>query len=398
MPVESSASRHAKVDVMDGLRGLAIAMVVWYHVWQITWAPNSLQIGGMLLNGGVIAENGFVGVALFFFISGFCLYYPYARHRIEGRDRPTLRHYAWRRAIKILPSYWLSIALILLWQRPDLGGLGGTFQQLASHLLFIHNWAHATEGGIDGVYWSLGVEVQFYVLFPLLILAFLRRPVLSWAIGVTLAIAYRHGINAAYPHDNRFWIDQLPGYADLFFDGMLTSYLVVALRRHAARLAPWRYAFSALTIVGFGLFWLLLNSLYLDRVHPGWPVIWQVGHREGFGLVFMGIAVCAAFADRVVQRVIANPLLVFLSTISYNLYIWHQVIARALLAAHVPAAMTTDPHADPHWQWLFSLVAVTVSLAWTALITYGFERPLLREGLGWLRRPFVRRRAIAPAE
>ena len=70
-------------DTFDGLRGAAIAVVVWYHLWLVTGVPTTL-----------LAQTGFMGVDLFFFVSGFCLFHPYARHVFEGRPAPTVGQFA----------------------------------------------------------------------------------------------------------------------------------------------------------------------------------------------------------------------------------------------------------------------------------------------------------------
>jgi peptidoglycan/LPS O-acetylase OafA/YrhL len=91
----------------------------------------------------------------------------------------------------------------------------------------------------------------------------------------------------------------------------------------------------------------------------------------------------------------------FLSTISYNLYIWHQYLAREMAYKwHLPPAATPDPHLDPAWQLMFTLNAFAVAIAFSAAITYAFERPLLREGprallapVRWARARLARRPA-----
>jgi peptidoglycan/LPS O-acetylase OafA/YrhL len=93
-------------------------------------------------------------------------------------------------------------------------------------------------------------------------------------------------------------------------------------------------------------------------------------------------SVGSLFALQIWQRALGNPLLLFLSLISYNLYLWHQTIAQILLRAHIPPFAGTDPHLDRDWMWHFSLVAYLAAVAVATVITYALERPLLK------RRPF----------
>ena len=380
---------------MDGLRALAIAWVVWLHVWQISWLRLDVQVLGWTLNFNHLAETGFMGVELFFFVSGFCLFYPYARARHEGRGFPSLRHYAYRRAIKILPSYWLAIALILLYVRPPwLWDLPALAWNLGSHLLFVHNLFHGTEAAINGVFWSLGVEVQFYLLFPLIAAAFGRWPLVTWGALCLTAFTWRNGVEAWHYHDFRFLLDQLPGYLDLFANGMLAAWLIVRLQASRAA-AAWAPAFTLAALGALVGIDRLARDLWVSRVgNPVWPFDWQVEHRFVLALAFLTLAVGASQALPRWRRLLAGPAMAFLSTISYNLYLWHQFIARELAYKwHLPPAATSDPHADPAWQLWFTLNAMGLAVAFAAAVTYGFERPLLKGGPAALLAPWRRLRA-----
>jgi peptidoglycan/LPS O-acetylase OafA/YrhL len=167
---------------------------------------------------------------------------------------------------------------------------------------------------------------------------------------------------------------------------MLAAYALVAWRPKLDR--PWLC--TLLALAGFGAFSWLTYDLYQPRyVMPFWPCGWQVEHRTYLALAFFVMAVASAGAHKAWRCLLANPVLAFLSTISYNLYIWHQVIARYLFQHRVPLPRTPDPHDDPTWQWQYMLLTWGVSIAFAALITYAFERPLLKRGVRafWPRRP-----------
>lgn len=377
---QPSAGTPGHIDVMDGIRALAIVWVVAFHVWQIAWNRLDVWVLDWKLNFNHLAETGFSGVELFFFVSGFCLFFPYARAQLEQRPWPSLKHFAFRRLIKIVPSYWLAIVLILAYQQPAwLKEPTDLAWNLGTHLLFVQNWFHSTESAINGVFWSLGVEVQFYLLFPALAWAFARRPALTYSALCLTAILWRAAIEGNLHDDMRFWMDQLPGYLDLFATGMLAAFVMVWLRAKEFTTA-WRVGFTTAALGALFMLDRLATHLYDDRIgNAFWPWTWQVEHRYHLALVFFVLAVGSARALGTWQRALAAPALVFLSTISYNLYIWHQLIAREMAYTwKIPAPATADMHADPTWQFWFFINAVVVAIAWATAITYVFERPLLR--------------------
>src|SRR5579884_1753272 len=162
-----------RLGVLDGLRGIAVLLVLWYHVWEISWLPAplpSLQF---------IPETGFAGVDLFFYISGFVIVYPFVKALVHGDVPPTWGHFAYRRAIKIVPSYVLSIVVVIAIGYAHFANAGEALRDIGTHLLFIHTWWGDTYGTINGVLWTLAVEVEFYVVFPLIWLAFKRYPFLT---------------------------------------------------------------------------------------------------------------------------------------------------------------------------------------------------------------------------
>jgi peptidoglycan/LPS O-acetylase OafA/YrhL len=267
---------------------------------------------------------------------------------------------------------------------------------VAYHLLFIHNWFAATYGSINGVLWSLGVEVQFYLIFPLLCFAFLRRPALSFAALVAFAIAFRAFIDAHNQYFHSQLLNQLPAVIDLFAIGMLVAYMYRYIATRQPALAAATTGWTVVAIVGVLCVGSFLQGLYATRYDPGGLDVWQGHYRTELAFGFGAIGLGTLFAHRVWVSVIANPVLIFLGAISYNLYIWHQVIAHALESAPWLRPLTQNPHEDPHWQAVFTPLAAVVAIAVATIVTYGFERPILNLGKnpGRLRRP---RRRPTPA-
>jgi peptidoglycan/LPS O-acetylase OafA/YrhL len=103
-----------------------------------------------------------------------------------------------------------------------------------------------------------------------------------------------------------------------------------------------------------------------------------VQSRSLLALTCFAAALGSLFAARALQLVLANRVLLFLAAVSYNLYLWHQPLARELVRLRIPPFATADPHSDQTWMLAFELVALPLSVGVAALATYALERPILR--------------------
>ena len=233
--------------------------------------------------------------------------------------------------------------------------------------------------------------MQFYAIFPFVAWCALRRPVATFATLALVANAYRFGVRDAY--DVGHLMNQLPGTLDLFGAGMLSAYGFSALTARAPRLVRRRTLWTFASLAGLALGALVMNGAFAARLEPEWPYHWLATGRPLLTLALPLATVGALFAWPAWQRVLANPALVFLSLISYNLYLWHAAVVRALFDAHVPAWQGIDPHGDAGWAVGFTGVAFAATIGLATLLTYTLERPLLRA------RPFAPRgdRAIPPS-
>ena len=362
-----------RLGVLDGLRGIAVLLVLWYHVWEISWLPAPWYQYFQF-----IPETGFIGVHLFFFLSGFVITYPFLRALDKGQRLPAWGHFAWRRFIKIVPSYVLSIAVAYATGYAVIERLGAApWQEILSHLLFVHTWWQSTYGSINGVLWTLAVEVEFYCVFPLIWWCFRRRPWITALAMYAIAFAWRAELqHCCYATLFPQWSENLPGYLDIFASGMLSAYIFVRIG-HRVRESRWNAVAPFVAIAGIAMAALLLQNFYEFRNADQWQAVWQVKWRGLFAVAFATIAVASLCAPRWWEVLFANPPLRFLAIISYNLYLYHQMTARQLVNLHIPPYVG-NPHANATWQVQYTIAAVVVTIAQAALVTYLFERPLLQ--------------------
>ena len=378
----SASDRTAHVDILDGLRGIAIAFVMWFHVWEITWQGAAFTVFGREIDFTFLARMGFVGVEIFFFVSGFCLFWPYARALAERRPMPTVKHFAYRRFIKIVPSYLLALVVLVALGSERDRSLDDGIKDVLAHVFFVHTWFQSYFGSIDGVLWSLSVEVQFYLIFPLVVLAFVRWP-RATALGlVALAFVWRYAVEqccATGPYNHFHQLaNQLPAYLDLFAIGMFAAWIVAVVLPSVTFTQRVRVIGTLVALAGCAWVVGLIGNVDSVRGMHDYAEHWQVWNRFPFGVALLVVTVGSVAAFPLWHRLFANRVLVFLSVISYNAYIWHQLVARGLLWLKIPPIATTDPHNDPHWQLLALPIYLLGGVAVASVLTYAFERPLLR--------------------
>jgi peptidoglycan/LPS O-acetylase OafA/YrhL len=169
---------------MDGLRCVAIAMVILFHLNGYLLAKSALHHSEPSLQSDWLAQIAFVGfrgVELFFVISGFILGLPFAAHHLNDAPPVNLRKYYLRHLTRLEPPYFVTVALLFvlaLWVQGKTAA--ALYPHLAASLFYLHNLIYGTPSPAIGVAWSLEIEVQFYVLVPLLtFLSVIRKTMAS---------------------------------------------------------------------------------------------------------------------------------------------------------------------------------------------------------------------------
>ncbi len=285
----------------------------------------------------------------------------------------------------------LSIAVLIAVGYARFPSVHDEIVAIVTHLLFIHTWWGDTYGAINGVLWTLAVEVEFYALFPLIWIFFKRAPYWTALALVVESLLFRsHALGCCLHTNAPLLITNLPGYLDTFAAGMIDSYAYVAhreqLRTHAAKLGA-----TLAAVAGFAFLAYLLHGLWMIRAESDWPTVWEIYNRSLIALAFAFMALGSLLAYPWWQRLIANPVLLFFAVISFNLYLYHQALARLLLVWHIPPPVANE-HLDVHWQVTYTVIAFAATIVQATIVTYAFERPLLRIPLERWRALTARRR------
>jgi peptidoglycan/LPS O-acetylase OafA/YrhL len=162
----AAAGQNAPVhqNSLDGLRAVAALAVLAFHVAGQTGIAFQGTIGGR------VSSRADVAVAIFFGLSGLLLYRPWARATLTAEHGPRSAAYLWRRALRILPAYWILVAVALFAYRSDRLGSAETWLRwlTLSQIYDLRPWWELP--GPQGLahIWSLSTEVAFYLLLPLL--------------------------------------------------------------------------------------------------------------------------------------------------------------------------------------------------------------------------------------
>ncbi|HUY11521.1 MAG TPA: acyltransferase, partial [Candidatus Dormibacteraeota bacterium] len=317
-----------------------------------------------------IVHAGLLGVEVFFFISGFSLFYPYARTLIEGRQLQTLGHFIERRVRKILPSYVVVVIVVALLAPAQIPFGESLWSHILVHLTFLHAFFPNAFVSIDGPLWSLAVEVEFYVIFPLLAWLAMRNLALALALMTAIAWGYRLWLANTGLDGSFFFAYQMPAFLDLFAAGMLASYLYIAVQN--GRLAWLAVERNATTIALVAL--VLLDGLFgamLQR--PGGAGVWewQNDNRVALAVLLLCFTVGTAFSHPFLRIAVANRVTLWLALISYNLYLWNKPIILGIVRLWVYIQQFAHPHA------FLLIVALCAVLGVAQLTTRFIERPIL---------------------
>ncbi len=359
-----------RLDYIDGLRALAALWVVVHHMIEVA-EPRRLMNVPVL--GWTVRSFGFgqFPVMVFLMLSGFCLYYPCVRRDVDSPQLTTSNGaFFARRWRRIAPPYlWAGAFCLALVAIPAFQGGHWVplrelnWQIILSHLFFVHNLFPSTSGAIDYPMWSIGLEFQLYLLFPIAVWAVRRfgwRPVLAvtLALAVVTHAGYRHvpGGLGSIVRDGPL------AYIEVLTLGMLAAWLTVRRRS----VAP-AWALVAVMILGAAAI----------RFGSGNGIV----HDLATSAAAFALLMLCVNARGAATNVLSRPTLVKIGLFSFSLYLIHAPVLRVLEVGLGRLGIAGD------WQFLaLTVIGIPVILA----VSYGFhcafERPTMRP----------RQRAVAP--
>lgn len=400
------------IDVLDGIRALAVLGVLWFHFWQQNWImpyfnlPFLSKIGlSSSVSLDFLPRAGFLFVDWLLFLSAFCLFLPYARAALDGLALPDVSLFYRKRVARIVPSYYASVLLIVFLVSIPSGAYSSVracLRDLIPTLTFTQTLFPDILIGtkINGVLWTAAIEMQFYLFFPYLAWAFARKPGWTYLGMLGLSLLYLWGFALKNPDSIRVTLNQLPAFFGVFANGMAFAYLFTLLGKHVKR-SP---ELSALALAGLLVGFLLLFGMMREAPSVSPVQLWQAKHRFRLSLVFALITVSAALTFSGVRWLFSNRLMRFFAAISYNVYIWHQWIAVKFKDWRIPYWTGEKPPnmtGDAVWQWRYTVLILLATLIAAVLATYCLEHPLAKRilrGKPKKREPMIRLTEEEPGE
>ena len=320
---------------IDGLRALAVISVILFHA------------GFQLFSGG------FIGVDIFFVISGYLITAIILAELVDGRF--SLLNFYERRARRILPALYIVLAVCLplawLWLMPsdveEFSKSAMAVLAFASNIFFWHQSDYfnaAAELKPLLHTWSLGIEEQFYVLFPIFLLWAWRRGrksiIVLLALGSLLSLGLAHYGTSSHPVATFYWLPTR-GW-ELAMGALIAFYLEGREPDHFPGAL-----YQLLSLVGLGLITYGVLAFSKETAFPGFSAL--------IPTVGAGLLIVCALPGTVVGRVLMSRGLVSVGLVSYSAYLWHY----PLLAFARHRSLT-----DPNSLVMVSLVVLTFGLAY----------------------------------
>lgn len=311
-----------------------------------------------------VFRNGSLGVEIFFVISGFILALPFAVHYLRQGKAVSLRQYYVRRVTRLEPPYFLAMVLcfLLIWHRRDqITGYAEYVSSFKASLLYSHNffWPRETQPLVNPVAWSLEIEVQFYIMAPLIarIYAFQKIPRRLLLVLPILA-------KLCIPTTFQLPFTSLLDFFDFFLAGFFLADLYVNQELEAGE-HEWPGVAGA--IISFAGVWFC-DARYLA--------------------IFIGLFFYCCFKSRLIRLALSNRWITTIGGMCYSVYLTHWMLITTF-GGRIRHQITNSYAADYliHTLLLASLILIAGATYFKLI-----ERPCMSRD--WPMRVFARAKAI----
>jgi peptidoglycan/LPS O-acetylase OafA/YrhL len=365
---------------LDGLRGVACLMVFLYH---LRWNAQPSNVEPLVLAAGsfnaeFLLRKFDIGVAIFFVLSGLLLSLPFWRAILAQKPMPDTTQYLWRRMCRIVPAYYAVLIAVYLLR-------GGTYTFFGAldfllHATFLHPFADYAYYGAHPDLWTIGIEFQFYFLLPIIMrcvaVAFQK---IGGPFAIALLIAVCWGVDFAAVALLKSLAPMIPdrflsadgpvltgtifSYLKLFAFGIAAAYAVLRAKcSEAFADAVCAVAMlSTIALITFGE-----EAAWRSTGPLGWPL----------NAIILAVLAASLARSRYFARALSTRWIAATGTISYGIYLWHDLILHAVFAGTLRGNLSG---------WLLFLTGGSMALVVTLFIATLSWRFIERDAL---RKPF----------
>ncbi|WP_338841988.1 acyltransferase [Paenibacillus glucanolyticus] len=355
---------------IDGLRAIAALIVLLFHFQSLSgYQPPIFPW---------FFETGWIGVDIFFTISGFLLFLQFAKAHNE-KKKVDYRKYFKRRFLRILPAYYLNLFVLLTLFHISFLVKVENLDDLFQHLFFLQGF-FIDSAKINGVLWTLCLEIQFYILLPFIYRFFVgNKWIFSLIIMIIVATVYKvYMINLTDGIEDhtvrQFYLRQLPSVIHQFGIGMAAASIFVNRQYQGSsnnRFSMWSGYLGILLILFMMWFVSDIGGTAYWKGHNllGYLPLLTLSGFVSLGAVLVIWSLCNS--ENLLSKFFSTRIMVFLGATSYGIYLWHLPIGNALLRNIKYTAETKFV--------LLIMIGTALSIAWAALSFYFVEKSFLKK-------------------
>jgi peptidoglycan/LPS O-acetylase OafA/YrhL len=321
-----------RAEELDSLRGISIILVIAFHVFKRAAYFTKNEILHFISS---LTYIGWMGVDVFFVLSGFLI--TSILLKTKNGSHYFKNFYA-RRILRIFPLYYIFIVVMLILLPIFLPDYKSNIPMIAPYLfLYIQNWIMRQGGsGLPahlGATWSLAIEEQFYLIWPMIVYYTRRDTLIKIGMGVILFSLFYRMLAALLWSDvgqfaTFFYFDTFTRFSELIFGALLAAFFTDEAWRERIRLfSPSVFLISFLMFVGM-CFYLYPNLIPYYSSVP--LTLWAYILIPLFSASLIGLLVTSP-ENNLIRKFFRNKIFSFFGKYSYSMYLLHMPIALALL-------------------------------------------------------------------
>ena len=349
--------------MLDGIRAIAIGMVVWFHFWQQTWLTPYLRIpteytkyiGLTEINLAGWVRYGFVFVDMMILLSAFCNFYP---------------------------SYYFMLAIDLFFYILPLHkyrNVGALCKDIVTHVFCVApNWSDTyISTSFNGVLWTVQMEVIYYLLLPWIARLFRKWAFATYSVMLMISVTSTAVILNCFAGKERNYGNNILTFMGIYANGMLCCILHVMWKKYVTEN---KYSRLAGTVISVLCIFLMNGMIHKYDGDVNLQAV-QLQSRLVQSFLFALFLFSTACAGEYYQKLYSNRVASLFCKFSYNLYLWHQMIAVWLKEKRIPYwSGDTPPNmtGDRVWQWKYQILIIVVSAAVAVAVTLIVEIPAAR--------------------